>query len=185
METLRPPYFLIATPVLVDPNFVQTVVLMAHHDADGAMGWVLNRVHERSARSLLTPTHRERVHADTPLHLGGPVPTQGLMAVFRAPLEGVGAVEMAPGLNVSSSPDVLPLLFAQAPDALALGRLVYGYSGWSAGQLEREMEEGGWLVLPYEVDLAFGPRVENLWERAFERLGINPALLTTPSGRRH
>jgi putative transcriptional regulator len=185
METLRPPYFLIATPLLSDPNFSQTVVLMAHHDQEGAMGWVLNRIHERPARALLTPTHRERVHAETPLHLGGPVPTQGLMAVFRAPLEGVGAVEMAPGINVSSSPDALPFLFSQPPDALALGRLIYGYAGWGPGQLEREMEEGGWLVLPYEVDLAFGPQVDDLWQRAFARLGINPALLTMSSGRRH
>jgi len=65
------------------------------------------------------------------------------------------------------------------------GRLVYGYAGWGAGQLEREMEEGVWLVLPYDADMAFSPRVEDLWQQSFDRLGINPALLTSPSGRKH
>lgn len=185
METLEPPYFLIATPTLLDPNFEQTVVLMGHHDTEGAMGWVINRVHELRARDLLTPGQRERVHPETPLHLGGPVPTQGLLAIYRHALVGVGAVEMAPGLHVCSSPDVLPLLFAEAPDTIAAGRLVYGYAGWGAGQLEGEMEEGVWVVLPYEIDLAFGLEVGDLWARAFERLGINPAMLTNPSGRRH
>ena len=185
METLAPPYFLIATPQLLDPNFEQTVVLMGHHDTQGAMGWVINRVHELRARELLTPGQRERVHPDTPLHLGGPVPTQGLLAIYRDALDGVGAVEMAPGLHVCSSPDVLPLLFTRAPATITTGRLVYGYAGWGAGQLEGEMEQGAWVVLPYDVELAFGLDVTDLWERTFECLGINPALLTTPSGRKH
>lgn len=185
METLSPPYLLLATPMLLDPNFEQAVVLMAHHDTDGAMGWVLNRVHELRARELLTPGQRERVHPDTPLHLGGPVPTEGLLAIYRSALDGVGAVEMAPGLHVCSSPDVLPLLFTHAPETIATGRLVYGYAGWGAGQLEGEMEEGVWVVLPYDIELAFGLDVADLWRRGFERLGINPALLTTPTGRKH
>jgi putative transcriptional regulator len=186
METLGPPYLLIATPSLLDPNFVQTVVLMTHHDAEGAMGWVLNRLHERPARDLLAPEHAETVHAETPLHLGGPVPAEALLALFRAPIAGVDAAEMAPGLFVSSSPEVLPLLFSRRPGpGLVPGRLVYGYAGWSAGQLEREMEEGVWLALPYGGDLAFARRVDDLWQRCFERLGLNPALLTAPSGRKH
>ena len=45
------------------------------------------------------------------------------------------------------------------------GRLVFGYSGWSAGQLEREMEEGAWLALPYAEDLAFSASIDDLWQR--------------------
>ncbi len=186
MDTLSPPYFLVATPTLLDPNFAQTVVLMGHHASEGAMGWVINRLHESPARELLSPGHREKVHAGTPLHLGGPVPTEGLLALFYEAIDGVESVEMAPGLHVSSSPDVLPLLFSRAPGlGLVHGRLVYGYAGWGAGQLEREMEEGVWLVLPYDADMAFSPRVEELWQQCFDRLGINPALLTSPSGRKH
>jgi putative transcriptional regulator len=186
METLSPPYLLIATPALRDPNFAQTVVLMGHHDKEGALGWVINRLHEKPAREILTAEHREQVHAKTPLHVGGPCPTDALLAVFRGEPSEVEAAELAPGLCVSRSADILPQLFGRAPDAvLVRGRLVFGYSGWGPGQLEREMQEGAWLALPSEDDLAFASRVDDLWQRCFDRLGINPALLTSPSGRSH
>ena len=186
METLSPPYLLIATPALRDPNFAQTVVLMGHHDKEGALGWVINRLHDKPAREILTAEHREQVHSATPLHVGGPGPTDALLAVFRGEALDVEAAELAPGLSVSRSADILPQLFARAPGAaLVRGRLVFGYSGWGPGQLEREMQEGAWLALPSEDDLAFASRVDDLWERCFERLGINPALLTSPSGRSH
>jgi putative transcriptional regulator len=186
IETLCPPYLLLATPALLDPNFARTVVLMGHHAAEGAMGWVLNRVHDSPACELLVPAHREGVNGDTPLHIGGPVATEGLFAVFRHALDGVESVEMAPGLHLSSSPAVLPLLFGRAPGRMLVeARLVFGYAGWGAGQLEREMEQGVWLALPYEIDLAFSTGVEDLWMRCFDRLGLNPAMLTTPSGRKH
>lgn len=186
METLNPPYLLIATPTLLDPNFVQTVVLMGHHDAEGAMGWIINRLHERPVRELLAPSHQQAVHAETPLHLGGPVPSDALLAVFHDAIDGAECAEMAPGLFVSRSAQVLPLLFSRAPGpGLVPGRLVFGYSGWGEGQLEREMEEGAWLAMPYDAGLAFSARIDDLWRRCFERLGLNPALLTGGSGRKH
>ena len=186
METLSPPYLLLATPSLRDPNFVQTVVLMGHHDAEGALGWVINRLHEKLAREILTPEHREQVHAATPLHVGGPVPTDALLALFHGSAADVEAAELAPGLSISRSADILPQLFSGAPGAsLVRGRLVFGYAGWGPGQLEREMQEGAWLALPSEEELAFSSRVDDLWQRCFDRLGINPALLTSPTGRAH
>lgn len=186
METLGTPYLLLATPTLLDPSFVQSVVLMGHHDREGAMGWIVNRLHEQPVRELLAPVQQQGVHARTPLHLGGPVPADALLAVFHSAVDGVESVEIAPGLFVSRSAHVLPRLFSQAPGpGLLPGRLVFGYSGWSAGQLEREMEEGAWLALPYEKDLAFSPRIDDLWRRCFDRLGLNPALLSSGSGRKH
>jgi putative transcriptional regulator len=98
----------------------------------------------------------------------------------------VEAAELAPGLSISRSADILPQLFSRAPGtSLVLGRLVFGYAGWGPGQLEREMQEGAWLALPSEDELAFAARVDDLWQRCFDRLGINPALLTSPTGRSH
>lgn len=186
MDTLGLPYLLIATPALRDPNFVQTVVLMGHHDAQGALGWVINRLHPRPARDVLTSAHSEQVHAETPLHVGGPVPSDALLALYRGELAGIESTEVAPGLSVSRSADVLPLLFSEAPsDSLVRGRLVFGYSGWGAGQLEREMQDGAWLALPADQDLAFSRGVLDLWARCFARLGIDPARLTSPGGRMH
>ncbi len=186
METLSAPYLLLATPALLDPNFVQSVVLMGHHDSEGAMGWIVNRRHERPVRELLAPGQRQGVHAQTPLHLGGPVPADALLAVFHRPIAGVESAEIAPDLFISRSAHVLPPLFSQAPGpGLVPGRLIFGYSGWGAGQLELEMEEGAWLAMPYDRDLAFSARIDDLWRRCFERLGLNPALLSGGSGRKH
>jgi putative transcriptional regulator len=186
METLGAPYLLIATPSLRDPNFEQTVVLMGHHDDQGALGWVINRLHDKPARELLSETHREQVHALTPLHVGGPVPTDALLALFHGAVDGPESAQVAPGLSVSRSADILPILFSRAPGrAQVRGRLVFGYSGWGPGQLEREMQEGAWLALPHDTELAFSPRVDDLWQRCFERLGVDPILLSSPSGRMH
>jgi len=186
METLSAPYLLLATPTLLDPNFVQSVVLMGHHDTGGAMGWIVNRLHEKPVRELLAPAQQQGVHAETPLHLGGPVPADSLLAVFHSAIDGVESAEIAPGLLVSRSAHVLPLLFSRVHgEGLVPGRLVFGYSGWGPGQLEHEMEEGAWLALPYDQNLAFSARIDDLWRRCFERLGLNPALLSGGSGRMH
>ena len=184
MESLRAPYLLIATPALRDPNFAETVVLMGHHDANGALGWVINRLLERPAREVLSAEHRDKVHAVTPLHVGGPVPTDALLALFPGGALDVESEEVAPGLSLSRSPDILPLLFSRAPTPpLVLGRLVFGYAGWGPGQLEREMQEGAWLAMPSEEDLAFALKVDDLWRRCFDRLGVNPALLSSVPSR--
>src|SRR4249919_1380564 len=107
METLGPPYLLIATPALRDRNFEQTVVLMGQHEEQGALGWVINRLHDRPAREMLGPEHRERVHVETPLHEGGPVATDTLLALFHEAVDEVEVTEVAPGLWVSRSADVL------------------------------------------------------------------------------
>ncbi len=186
METLRAPYLLLAMPALLDPNFAQSVVLMGHHDSEGAMGWIVNRLHARSARERLAPEQQEGVHPQVPLHLGGPVPADGLLAVFHGALDSAESAAIGEDVFVSRSAVILPLIFstAPAPDRVR-GRLVLGYSGWGAGQLEREMEEGAWLALPYDEELAFSARIDDLWRRCYERLGLNPALLGRGSSTRN
>ena len=186
VETLRAPYLLLAMPTLLDPNFAQSVVLMGHHDSEGAMGWIVNRLHARSARELLAPEQQEGVHPQVALHLGGPVPADGLLAVFHGALDSAECAAIGEDVFVSRSAGILPLVFstAPAPDRVR-GRLVFGYSGWGAGQLEREMEEGAWLALPYDEELAFSARIDDLWRRCYERLGLNPALVGRGSSTRN
>jgi putative transcriptional regulator len=181
METLTPPYFLLASPAMLDPNFAKTVVLMGHHTEEGALGWIVNRLLGVPPKEILAPPLGESIHPDTPLRLGGPVVTNGLVALFRAEVPGVEQMEMAPGLHVSASAEILPKLFAGSP-VKPDGLLVLGYSGWGAEQLEHEMEDGAWLVLPYDEAFAFTNETEDLWERALARLGVNPANVTPFSG---
>lgn len=182
VESLKTPYLLLSAPLMLDPNFARTVVLMGHHTDAGAIGWIVNRVLPQKASELLTSPMNEQVHPKTPLRLGGPVLTNGLVVVYRCEVPGIEHVEMAPGIRVSASPEILGRLFAAPPEPHPRGLLVVGYAGWGPGQLEHEMEEGAWLVLPYEEAFAFPEEVDGLWERALARLGASPETVASPPG---
>ena len=181
VESLTTPYLLLAAPVMLDPNFSKTVVVMGHHTREGALGWIINRLLGEPAIKLLAPPLDTTVHPETPLRVGGPVLTNGLVALFEGAVSGVESIEMAPGLRVSAAAEILPRLFNAPPSAGTPGLLVMGYSGWAADQLESEMELGSWLVLPWEPGLVFTNEVEDLWERALARLGVDPASVSSSS----
>ena len=124
---------------------------------------------------MLGAAHRERVHADTPLHVGGPVPTDTLLGLFHEAVDGVESTEVAPGLWLSSSADVLSPPLASARVRGRRGRLVFGYAGWGPGQLEREMQEGAWLALPNDKELAFAPCVDDLLAALLRPPGHQPS----------
>jgi putative transcriptional regulator len=181
-DALEPPYLLLSAPELLDPNFARSVVLIGHHTTEGAIGWIVNRIIDPRAIELLPAPLSQSIHPQTPLRLGGPVLVNGLIVVHRSVVPNVESLEIAPGIRVSSSPDVLPALFAAPPAGAPRGLLVFGYAGWGPGQLEREMEEGSWLVLPYEEDFAFPIQTDGLWERALARLGATPESVSAPPG---
>ena len=181
VESLTTPYLLLAAPVLLDPNFSKTVVVMGHHTREGALGWIVNRLLGEPAIKLLAPPLDTAVHPETPLRVGGPVLTNGLVALFPDPVQGVESIEMAPGLRVSAAAEILPRLFTAPPSEGTPGLLVMGYSGWAADQLESEMEVGSWLVLPWEPGLVFTNDVDGLWERALAHLGVDPASVSSSS----
>ncbi len=183
VETLKAPYILLASPDLPDPNFRRSVIVMGHHDEGGALGWIINRLLDGPASSFLPEEMAVSVNEGTPLRLGGPVLTPGLLVLHREKVKGVASTEVAPGLLVCSEPAVLPALFAgeQAGRSPA-GLLVFGYSGWGPGQLEREMSEGSWFVLPWDEEFAFPVDTGTLWDRALFRLGIDPNKVSTPPG---
>jgi putative transcriptional regulator len=183
-ETLRTPYLLLAAPELGDPNFRKAVVLMGHHTDEGALGWIVNRSIDGGARALLPEELAAPLHPDTPLRIGGPIGTPGLLVLHRAPVEGIESTELASGLFVSASPEILSKLFAAIPvKGTPSGLLIFGYSGWGPGQLEREMQDGSWLVLPYAEELAFPGEEDTLWERALARLGADIGnISTSPTG---
>jgi putative transcriptional regulator len=183
VESLETPYLLLSAPELLDPNFARAVVLMGHHTKEGAIGWIVNRIIDAKATDVLPPPLNGAIHPETPLRLGGPVLVNGLVAIARKELPEVESVQIAPGIYVSASPEALPSLFAGDPGAAApSGLLVFGYAGWGPGQLEREMEDGSWLILPYEEEFAFPSAVDGLWEKALARLGATPESVSAPPG---
>jgi len=156
---------LVASLSLVDPNFFRTVVLVCMHDPDGAMGLVLNRPVMEAPVADHLPQFAG-LAADPPVVFqGGPVEPTAAIALGRF---HPGA---APANRVVGDVALLDLSRPVAdyrPDLLAT-RVFAGYSGWSAGQLDREIAEEAWFVVPALEGDAFDPDPATLWRRVLQR----------------
>lgn len=157
---------LVATPALVDPNFAHAVVMLLDLD-DGALGVVLNRPSAVPVSEVL-PGWDEVLTGPDVLFQGGPVATDSALAVadvrpgedepvgFRRLFGSTGIVDLDAPAEI-----LVP--------ALAGMRVFAGYAGWGAGQLEAEIEEGSWYVLPALPGDLFGGSPEGLWARVLRR----------------
>jgi putative transcriptional regulator len=167
---------LVAEPMLGDPNFDRTVVLVIEHTAEGALGLVLNRPTDLLVAEAL-PAWRHLV-ADPPvLHVGGPVEERSGWCLARAVdptgLEGFVPVLGDLGLlDLSLDPD---LLVGAVTDL----RLFAGYSGWGPRQLDHELAAEAWIVVDADVDDPFLPDGAALWSRILARQGGSLARLAT------
>lgn len=157
---------LVATPLLGDPNFDRTVVWLIEHGDEGALGVVLNRPSELPVAEPL-PSWDELTGSLPVVFIGGPVSTDSVIGVARvrtatpadawAPVMGEVGV-----LDLGVDPDVVG-------PALAGLRCFAGYAGWSAGQLEGEIEQGAWFVVDAEPDDPFTEAPEDLWRAVLAR----------------
>jgi putative transcriptional regulator len=168
---------LLATPLTGD-FFRRTVVLVLHHDDDGAHGLVLNRPLDAAVSAVLpdwevhvTPPHR--------LFQGGPVGMDTAMGLVSIP----GGAAEAP-LGTSLLFGGLGLVDLDAPPALVVPelsglRIYAGYSGWGAGQLDDELGAGAWYVVDVEPRDPFQPDTSNLWRSILARQRTSLALVST------
>ena len=174
------PVLLVSMPQMLDPNFSKTVVLLAEYGAHGAFGLVLNRRMDEPAQAIVTADEPLAIHPKMYLFTGGPVePTRAWMLTDNAGLDPE-ALEVMDGVYLSASASVVRRTLEAAPDPSV--RMVVGYAGWGAGQLDVELAEGSWLLAPVQADLIFQTSVETMWESAIRRLGAEPSMLQGSSG---
>jgi putative transcriptional regulator len=154
---------LVAARDLRDPNFAQTVVVLIRYDATGAAGLIVNRETDIPAARALRGQPGTKEWND-PVFLGGPVSPRGVMALMRAAKRPPGASLVSGDVYVLGSQKTLQDALATKPDPSRL-RIYLGYAGWAAGQLEREIEVGGWHVLIEPADTIFTTDPGSLWTR--------------------
>jgi putative transcriptional regulator len=175
------PALLLSMPQLLDPNFAKTVVLLCEHAAEGAFGVVVNRPSEISAAEAVNLEPPIEAANDLPLLIGGPVePHRGWILTASRP-EDVESRELGAGLYLSASPVLLRRVLTAKP----LPRrtvVIAGYAGWGPGQLDQELEQSSWLIMPVELDLIFEIPPQVSWEMAIRRLGADPNLLHMSGG---
>lgn len=166
--------FLVAETDLGDPNFVQTVVLLVDHGPEGAFGLVVNR---RSGQTLgeAAERYRDSPFAGIPLYVGGPVEQEYLFCLHGGlPPEGTGAHArvLTEGLVFEPQFPVVEEWILKGEDSRSPRmRLFAGYSGWGPGQLESELEEKAWLILPGDPELVFMADPGEGWKEALRRKG--------------
>jgi putative transcriptional regulator len=157
-------HFLVASPHLSDPNFFRSVVLMIRHDEEGALGLLLNRPTENTIDEIWKMLDAPHEPSPEPIYLGGPVGGP-LMALHS--LRSCSEAEVATGVYFAAHRDHLNKLVTQTSKKY---RIFSGYSGWSAGQLERELEAGGWLTCKATKRLVFQP-TDKLWKEVMQSIG--------------
>jgi putative transcriptional regulator len=163
---------LVSSPSLVDPNFRKTVVLIAHHDDDGAMGLVLSRPSDVPALHAV-PSLEGLPGADDPVFVGGPVQPEAFMVLAEFDDVGQAAAPIIAGLGFMPAD--------AEPEELSIRRLrlFAGYSGWGAGQLEAELDESSWIVVEAHTDDAFARDPDELWRNVLHRKGGPFSLMET------
>lgn len=157
---------LVATPRLLDPNFARTVILVLNHDDAGALGVVINRPSDLTVAEVL-PVWSDAVALPRAIFSGGPVSRDSAIAVAVAlgdgPPAGFQPVAAGYGLvDLDRQPaDVVP--------DLAGLRVFSGYAGWGSDQLEAEIGEGSWYVVPAEPADLVSSEPQTLWRRVLRR----------------
>ncbi len=164
MESLRG-HLLISGGGLYDPNFRHTVVLVGEHNADGALGIVLNRALNITVEQALPPLS-DLVPPGELLFQGGPVQPDSpvLLAEFASP-------ELADILVFGSVGFLVGEVSADVRPSILRARVFAGHSGWGPGQLEAEMAVDSWIIEPTRVDDVFTDAPDLLWSRVLERKG--------------
>lgn len=175
--------FLIAMPGLEDPNFYHSVTYVCEHNAEGALGLVVNRPLDMQLGEILQHIHLEDAQLQArqlPVHLGGPV-QQDRGFILHEPL-GLweATLKVTDRIGVTSSVDILQAIARnEGPERVLIA---LGYAGWGAGQLEQEMAENAWLTGPADPEILFRTPDEERWRAAARSLGIDLNLLSGDTG---
>ena len=170
LEALLPGRLLVANPLLPDPNFDRTVVLLLAYSEEGALGVILNRP---SDTGMGLPLDRWEGLAATPavLFVGGPVQHQAVICLARTE-RSLASDPTMEGFK-PLTPELGTLDLDQDPDrfagALRQVRVFAGYAGWSPGQLEDEIAAGAWWVVDGDADDPFSVDPANLWKEVLRR----------------
>lgn len=169
------PGLLIAMPNLLDPNFFRSVVVLCAHTSEGAFGLVINQELELPVSAICAEADIAWDGDETQkVCAGGPVERQRGWLLHDSSMSFEGSQIVDAGVSLTSSQDGLA---AYGKDPKGRFRLVLGYAGWGAGQLDQEIAQGSWLTAPLSLEVLFDTPRAAIWARALELVGVDPTHL--------
>lgn len=174
---------IVAMPNMLDPRFARTVIYLCAHNQDAAMGLVVNRL----IGSLTFPDLLEQLGIDNPgksddirVHFGGPVESGRGFVLHSGDYHQDGTLEVAEGVSLTATVDILrDMALGQGP---AQSMLALGYAGWGPGQLDAEIQANGWLHVDADETLVFGHNLDDKWEKALDKIGVDLTMLSGDAG---
>ncbi len=170
---------LVATPAMNDPRFEHAVVLLCGHDDQGAMGIIINKLVDNltlmQVLDQLDIAMRETME-DRPVHYGGPIEMGRGFAIHSKDYMHESTVHVTDEISLTANAEVLKKM-AQS-DEPEKRFLALGYAGWSAGQLEDELQTSSWIQVDATIELVFETPTAKIWTKALEKSGIDPEKLS-------
>jgi putative transcriptional regulator len=167
--------FLIAMPSLEDPYFSRTLTYVCEHNADGAMGLVINQPTKMTLKELLVRADSNAVVNDDKgsqiVLSGGPVSQDRGFILHSSQPGWQSSVALTPHIMVTTSKDILGVLGNENAPSKAL--ITLGYAGWEAGQLEQEIQDNSWLTVEADEKILFETPIHQRWQAAVNKLGID------------
>jgi len=174
---------LLAMPNMTDPRFERSVIYICSHDESGAMGLVINKSFDNLTFSGLL----DQLEIDTDgstedvlIHNGGPVEPGRGFVLHSADYVQDSTLIVSEKLALTATVDVLTAIAKGSGPLHTL--LALGYTGWSEGQLEQEIQSNSWLTAEADDEIIFNTDLEQKWPRAMAMLGINISMLSTEAG---
>jgi putative transcriptional regulator len=170
-------YFLIANPVLPDPNFSRTVILLCNHDDEGSFGLVINRSAPINPKEVFAQIGMSEVPTGK-IYVGGPVSTSQVfyLCYSEEPLPELETI--CDGVYLGMSWELLDNLMPRLKDPEKNIRFYLGYSGWGAGQLADEMTRLSWLTTEACGEFVFQENEDGVWANVVRSLGKDYVYLT-------
>jgi len=153
--------FLVAAPAFRDPEYRQTVLIVAPTATGGHIGVIINKPTRRSLSSLF-PEHEPSKKVTEPVFFGGPFSTSALVAVVRGDRSpGAGSLLIMSNLYLAINVNTIDKIIEERPNE---ARYYVGYVGWRPGELRREIDRGLWFVLNPDANTVFRKDTDVLWE---------------------
>ena len=170
-------HLLISTPHMNDDIFCRSVIYICEHNLEGAFGLIINKPIDNVSLKYLNSDYKGNIK--TKLYFGGPILVEKIMALHANELNTEPDIKLNNKISISSGKEII----RNIEKNINLDyKLFCGYSGWSPGQLEKEIENGDWLLQTSKIDLLFNLKSEIIWENATESLGINIMDISNMSG---
>jgi putative transcriptional regulator len=174
---------LVAMPQMRDPRFARSVIYMCAHSADGAMGLVVNRrVGSITFDDLLKQLNigPNKRSDEIRVHFGGPVEQGRGFVLHSSDYLQSGSLRVDEQVALTATLDILKEMAAGGGPRKSL--LALGYAGWGPGQLDAEIQANGWLSVSSDEALVFDADLDNKWERAIGKIGIDFSMLSGDAG---